>query len=348
MKCVHSHIVIGLAVLVALYPPDFSSAPTTSLTTLFEVLATVLPGLLGLQAVPAIPSFAGIVAAATPEVAAVGVEILKVGGHRRSIGVKEESPLLYEKREAIAILTFNRPDRLNAVNQAMYLAMDAAFNDLSRDKSVRVVVLTGAGRAFCVGADLKAHGSRQMTEAERRTYVRSGQQACHAIQNCDKPVVAAVNGHAIGAGLEMALSSDLVIVATEAKLRFPEISLGTFVGGGTIYTLVRRVGLTKAKELIMLGEFFTGAEAVTLGLANRAVPAADVLPTALDVAARLAAKAPISMALAKRLLNRAQHLDPETAMDLEAEALMTCMRTSDWKEGIQAFAEKREPHFIGQ
>jgi len=146
----------------------------------------------------------------------------------------------------------------------------------------------------------------------------------------------------------MALSSDFVIVAHEAKLRFPVISLGTFIGGGTIYTLAQRVGLAKAKELIMLGEFFTGAEAAIMGLANKAVPAADVLPTALDTAARLAAKAPISMAFAKRLLNRAQHLDPETAIDLEAEALITCMRTRDWKEGIQAFAEKREPRFTGE
>jgi enoyl-CoA hydratase len=140
----------------------------------------------------------------------------------------------------------------------------------------------------------------------------------------------------------------LVIVASEAKLRFPEISLGTFVGGGTIYTLPRRVGLAAAKELILLGEFFTGADAAAMGLANRAVPAADVLPTALDMAARLAAKAPVSMAFAKRLLNRAHHLDPETAMDLEAEALIACMQTKDWKEGIEAFAEKREPRFIGE
>lgn len=259
----------------------------------------------------------------------------------------DESPLLYQKRDAIAILTFNRPDRLNAVSQAMYLAMEEAFTDLAHDKSVRAVVLTGAGRAFCVGADLKAHGSHNMTDDERRAYVRSGQQACRLIQTCHRPVVAAINGHAIGAGLEMALSSDYVMAANEAKLRFPEISLGTFIGGGTIYTLPHRVGLAKAKELILLGEFFTGAEAAAFGLANRAVPAADVLPTALDIAARLATKAPISMAFAKRLLNRAQHLDPEAAMELEAEALLACMSTSDWREGIQAFAEKREPHFIG-
>lgn len=262
--------------------------------------------------------------------------------------MSEESSLLVEKREGIAILTFNRPDRLNAVSQAMYAAIDVAFDALSKDTSVRAVVLTGAGRAFCVGADLKAHHSREMTDAERRAYVQSGQQAARLIQNCDRPVIAAVNGHAIGAGLEMALSSDYVIAANEAKMRFPEIALGTFVGGGAIYTLTQRVGLAKAKELVLLGEFFSGAAAAAMGLANRAVPAAEVLPTALEVAARLAAKAPVSMAFAKRLLNRAPHLDPETAMDLEAEALIACMKTKDWREGIEAFAEKREPRFSGE
>ena len=260
----------------------------------------------------------------------------------------EDTPLLYEKRGDVALLTFNRPDRLNAVSRAMYEAIEVAFEDLSKDERVRVIVLTGAGRAFSVGADLKAHGSGGMTDAERRAYVASGQQTSRLIQNSRQPVIAAVNGHAIGAGLEMALASDFIIAANEAKLRFPEIALGTFIGGGTVYTLAQRVGLAKAKELIMLGEFFTGAEAAAMGLTNRAAPAADVLTQALDVAGQLAARAPISMALAKRLLNRAPYLDAETALDLEAEALIACMRTKDWKEGLKAFAEKREPRFTGE
>ncbi len=256
--------------------------------------------------------------------------------------------MLYEKREAIALLTFNRPDRLNAVSRAMYLAIKDAFDDIAGDARVRAVVLTGAGRAFSVGADLKSHGSSVLTDSDRRAYVEAGQQTSRLIQNSRPPVVAAVNGHAIGAGLEMALASDFMVVADEAKLRFPEISLGTFVGGGTIYTLTQRVGLAKAKELILLGEFFTGAEAVEFGLANRSAPEALVLPQALDIAERLAAKAPISIRLAKRLLNRAGSLDAETALELEAEALITCMRTKDWEEGIKAFAEAREPRFTGE
>ncbi len=260
----------------------------------------------------------------------------------------EDLPLLYEKRENIALLTFNRPDRLNAVSRPMYESLKSAFEDISEDTEVRAVVLTGAGRAFSVGADLKAHGSGELTDADRRKYVTAGQQAARLIQNCSRPVVAAVNGHAIGAGLEMALSADFIIAASEAKLRFPEISLGTFVGGGAIYTLTQRVGLARAKELIMLGDFFNGADAVAFGLANQSAPADQVLTRALEIAARLAQKAPVSLSFAKRLLNRAGFLDPETAMDLEAEALIACMRTDDWEEGIRAFAEKRDPNFRGK
>jgi len=262
--------------------------------------------------------------------------------------VADEIPLLFQKRGAIALLTLNRPDRLNAVSLGMYQAMERAFDTIDRDRGLRAVVLTGEGRAFCVGADLKAHGERGMTDAERSDYVRAGQLASRRIQDCPRPVVAAVNGHAIGAGLEMALASDLVVAAEDAKLRFPEISLGTFIGGGAVYTLARRVGLAKAKELIMVGDFFSGADAVSLGIANRSVPAGLVLATAMELADNLAGKAPVSLGHAKRLLNRVLHLDPETAMQLEADALVACMRTQDWKEGVLAFAEKRPARFVGE
>jgi len=259
-----------------------------------------------------------------------------------------DAPLIYDRRGTIAVLTLNRPERLNAVSLALYQALEKALLAIADDASIRSVVLTGAGRAFCVGADLKAHGSHDLSEDERREYVEAGQGVSSLIQNCDKPFVAAVNGHAIGAGLELALACDLLVVADEAKLRFPEISLGTFVGGGAIYTLAARVGLTKAKELIMLGEFFNGAEAVSFGLANWAVPDAEVLPTSLNIAERLSKMAPVSLRHAKRLLNRARHLESDAALELEAEALLACMRTRDWKSGVQAFAEKREPHFTGE
>ncbi len=260
----------------------------------------------------------------------------------------DESPLIHEKRGPIATLTLNRPERMNAVSLPLYRALEAALQSLAADDAVRAAVITGAGRAFCVGADLKAHGEADLTPDERRTYVETGQRVYRLIQTLPKPVVAAVNGHAIGAGLEMALSCDFVIAASEAKFRIPELALGTFVGGGTTYTLAEFVGAAKARELIMLGDFFSGEEAAKMGLANQAVPAPEVLQTALALAEELAKKAPVPMALAKQLLGRARHLDSEEAMRLEAHALLQCMETRDWKEGIQAFHEKREPRFHGE
>lgn len=260
----------------------------------------------------------------------------------------ENGPLLVSRDGPVAILTLSRPERLNAVSLPMYRALTTTLEALDQDADVRSVVITGAGRAFCVGADLKAHGEGPPEPGEREAYVRAAQRVNWLIQTLSRPVVAAVNGHAIGGGLEMALSSDFMIVAREAKLRFPEVSIGTFVGGGVVYTLTQRVGLLKARELILVGDFFTGEDAAAMGIANRAVPAADVLTESLALARDLAAKAPIPMAHAKRLLNGAPGLSRRRLMELEAEALLDCMGTRDWHEGIAAFHEKREPRFTGE
>jgi len=234
------------------------------------------------------------------------------------------------------------------VSLPLYRALIAALAQFERDRSVRVILLTGAGRAFCVGADLKAHDEDEPTLEQKRVYVRTAQRAHRRMQRGSKPIVAALNGHAIGAGLELALSSDVVIVSEQAKLRFPEIALGTFVGGGTVYTLPARVGLLRAKELLLLGDFFSPMDAVSWGLANRAVPTDQVLPVAREWAGRLARRAPHSLAAARRLLNHASHMDTRRALTLEANALLSCMSTSDWKEGIRAFHEKRDPEFTGE
>ncbi|HUP00796.1 MAG TPA: enoyl-CoA hydratase/isomerase family protein [Gemmatimonadota bacterium] len=251
------------------------------------------------------------------------------------------------ERGTVTLLRLNRPERLNAVNLPLYTALERSLTSIAEDRSIRAVVLTGTGRAFCSGADLVAHGGDGSLD-EKRTYVEMGQRVHRLLQTLPQPFVAAVNGAAVGAGLEIALACDLVVVAEDARLRFPELSLGTFVGGGTTYLLVQRVGLGRAKELLMLGEFFTGAEAAAMGLANRAVPAERVLETATALAEELADRAPVPMALVKRLLDQARHLDAETALALEADALLACMGSSDWQEGLRAFREKRVPRFIGE
>ncbi|MGE3172750.1 MAG: enoyl-CoA hydratase/isomerase family protein [Planctomycetota bacterium] len=255
--------------------------------------------------------------------------------------------LLVEAGGPVTTLRLCRPDRLNAVTEELYERLIAALGQASGDRDVRAVVLTGEGRAFCVGADLKGHGEQERSGAERRHYVELGQRAAQAIFDCDVPVVAAVNGHAIGAGLELALACDLSVVASSAKLRLPELALGTFVGGGTTFTLVERVGMTKAKELLLLGRFFSGAEAVAMGLCNDHAEAASVLPRAREMAAAAAQMAPRSVAFAKRLLRQAGRQSVAAAMAAEAEALVGCMGTRDWQEGIDAFAQRREARFTG-
>ena len=169
-----------------------------------------------------------------------------------------------------------------------------------------------------------------------------------AIMRCSKPVVAAVHGHAIGAGLELALACDLSVVAVEAKLRFPELGLGTFVGGGTTFTLVERVGMTRARELLLLGRFFRGDDAAGWGLCNEAAAAQEVPERADRLAAEVAAQAPRSVALAKRLLREARDRTIEQALVAERDALAACIGTPDWREGLAAFRDKRTPEFRGE
>lgn len=259
-----------------------------------------------------------------------------------------DAPVLARTEGRILVLTLNRPDRLNAVSVPMYEQLRAHLEAADADPEVRCVVITGQGRAFCVGADLKAHGDGPPTGEERAHYVDTAQRVNRQIQLGRTPVVAAVNGHAIGGGLEMALSADFMIVSDTAKLRFPEISLGTFVGGGTVYTLAERVGVVKARELIYLGDFFLGDAAAEMGVAWKAVPAERVLAEALDLAERLASKAPIALAHAKRLLGPAGTVSRDEALRLEADALKEIFGTKDWAEGVAAFHEQRDPDYRGE
>lgn len=258
-----------------------------------------------------------------------------------------EPVVVRETSGPVRTLRLNRPDRLNAVSLELYRELETGLAETAADPDIRVVVLTGTDRAFSAGADLKAYGDRGPTEEERREYIETGQRVYRALQTLPQPVVAAVNGHAIGAGIELALSCDFIVVAEDAKLRLPEVTLGTFIGGGTSYTLQRRVGYARAAELILLGRFFSGSEAFDFGLANRAVPASDVMTEALALAADLSRNAPISMRLAKQIIDRAQFADPVEAMRLEAEALDVCFASDDWLEGVRAFAEKRDPVYRG-
>lgn len=259
------------------------------------------------------------------------------------------SDVLTGSREGpLLTLTLNRPHRLNAVSLPLYERLIAALEDADADRDIRCVILTGSGRAFCAGADLKAHRDRPQSPEERRRYIDMAQRANHLTQTIGTPVVAAVNGHAIGAGLELALSADFAIVAEDAKLRLPEVALGTFIGGGAAYTLAERVGVLKAREIVCLGDFFTGAEAAAMGVLNKAVPATEVLPASTRLAQRLARRAPIPLAAAKKLIGPASALPREEALARERAALEEIFGTADWAEGLAAFHEQRSPEYKGE
>lgn len=267
-----------------------------------------------------------------------------------------EPTILVERDGPVAVLRLNRPERMNAVVEALYRELADALADLAADETVRAVVLTGSDLvrngvvkpAFCAGADLKEHGAGRRTRAEQRAYLELAHATTRRLAELPKPVVAAVNGPARGAGAELAVCCDLVLMAEQATLAFTETGLGTFVGGGVTLLLPRLVGLVRAKELIYTGRVLDGAAAVELGLALRAVPRERLLAEALALAGELAARAPLSMRLAKRLLHDGHRLDLATALERETEAILACMDTEDWHEGVRAFAERRRPRFQGR
>ena len=254
-------------------------------------------------------------------------------------------PVKYDLTGHVARLTLDRPDRLNAITPGLFDGIEAGLSRAT-DDNARVVIMEGEGRAFCVGADMKNHAELDRSLAEKQAYVWSNQEACKRIQTYERPVIAKVHGYAIGGGADIALSTDLIAASQDAQFRFPETSLGSYITGGSTYTLPQRVGVGTAKDLLMTGRWVDGDEAEEIGLVDR-LAASDDLDEAVDEwATAIAANAPIPIALVKEHLN-SHHADRSLWLSREVEGLLTCMGTDDWQEGVDAFADDREPEYTG-
>lgn len=256
--------------------------------------------------------------------------------------------VLSDTRDGIAHVRLNRPHRLNAMVPRLMRDLHTALTAAAGDPAVRVVVLSGEGRAFCAGDDLKESAQGHGDAGEVRAFVLDIQQVTVDLKTMRKPVIGAVHGYAVGGGCELALGCDLVVAAEDARFGFPETGVALFVTGGVTHFLPRTVGLARAKELLMTGELFDGREALRLGLVNRAVPAAEVLPTAEALAWKIMEKAPIPITLVKAAIEAGVQSDLQTAMALETEATIACFLTEDAREGARAFVDKRAPRYLGR
>ena len=255
--------------------------------------------------------------------------------------------IIYEKSEGIATITLNRPEALNAFSEEVVDEVLQALEDVKADGNVRVVVLTGAGeKAFSAGADIKE--MRGFTASKARALSLMGERLCCALENLEKPVIAAINGYALGGGLEVAMSCDLRIASERARMGQTEINIGLIPGWGGTQRLTRLIGRTKAKELVFTGKMIDAKTAEQLGIVNMVFPAEEFREKVRQFAKELAAKAPVALRVAKALINKGADMSLDSAIALEREGFGVVGSTEDLQEGVSAFTEKRKPTFKGK
>ena len=257
----------------------------------------------------------------------------------------EYENLIVEIEDGIATLTINRPQTLNALNTATLKELSRAFQELEENAQVKVIILTGAGKAFVAGADISEMKDKNAIGG--REFGLLGQSVFTAIENLSKPVIAAVNGYALGGGTELALACDMIYASEKAKFGQPEVGLGVTPGFGGTQRLPRRVGLAMAKELIFTGRIIDAKEAFRIGLVNKVVSSESLMEEVRRLAEEIASKGQVSVKLAKAVMNRGMDTDLHSALMLEADAFGLCFSTADQKEGMTAFLEKRKPRFAG-
>ena len=255
--------------------------------------------------------------------------------------------IIYEKSGGVATVTLNRPEALNAFSKDVVEEVFLALEDVRNDENVRVLILTGAGeKAFSAGADIKAMVG--MTALKARELSLMGEKLCLALENLEKPVIAAINGYALGGGLEVAMSCDLRLASENARMGQTEINIGLIPGWGGTQRLTRLVGRTKAKELVFTGKMIDAKTAEQLGLVNMVVPADKFREMVRQFASELATKAPVALKVAKAVINKGADISLDSALALEREGFGVVASSEDLKEGVSAFTEKRKPSFKGK
>ena len=248
--------------------------------------------------------------------------------------------------EKIAVLSLNRPDAHNSLTVDLLHALESAFARLKEDDSVLGILLTGEGKSFCAGADIAA--MKEMTPLQAVDFSEAGQRVMFAIETAGKPVIAAVNGYALGGGLELALACDFIVAADSAVFAAPEVLLGIIPGFGCTQRLPRLIGKSRAKEMIFTGNRVKSDEALAIRLVNRVVPAADLISETATLLKQICSKGPFSLKLAKEVIDAGYDVDLKNACLIERDAFALCFTTEDQKEGMGAFLEKRPPQFKGR
>lgn len=251
-----------------------------------------------------------------------------------------------EQEEKVAVLKINRPKALNALNTEVLKELNCALDQLEAAADVDVIIITGQGKAFVAGADIAQ--MKDLNAEEGRKFGNLGQQVFRKIEKMEKPVIAAVNGFALGGGCELAMSCDMRIASEKAKFGQPEVSLGIIPGFSGTQRLPRLVGVGKAKELILTGNMINAEEAERIGLVNKVVKSEDLMTEAFALANKIVANAPMAVRYANIAINRGIETDIETGIEIEADLFGLCFATKDQEEGMTAFLEKRKAIFKNQ